>query len=88
MLKQLQKDLQTTGAIRFKVKIIPKSSRNEIVGMLGEDTLKIKIMAVPAKNKANKELIDYLSETFKVPKRSITIKSGTTSPLKTIIITA
>lgn len=86
MLNTLLKQLQTSGTIRFKVKIIPKSSRNEIVGMLGENTLKIKIVAVPAKNKANKELIDYLSEVFKVPKNNIRIKSGSASPLKTIII--
>lgn len=84
MLKQLQKQLQSNGSVRFKVKIIPKSQKSEIVGLLGEDTLKIKVAAVAARNKANQELIKFLSDVFKVPKSHITIISGPTSPLKII----
>ena len=94
MVKQLLTQLQTYGCkphlgadtIQFKVKIVPKSSHSEIVGMLGEDTLKIKIAAIPEKNKANQELIKLLSEQLHVPKSSIRIKSGSSSPLKTITI--
>ncbi len=84
MLKDLQKQLQAKGSIRFKVKIIPKSQRNEIVGTLGEDILKIRIAATPVKNKANEELVSFLSDILEVPKSQVTIVSGPTSPLKII----
>jgi len=84
MIEEVQKQLQNNGSVRFKVKIIPKSQRNEVVGMLGEDTLKIKVAAIPAKNKANKELINFLSELLEIPKSNITIISGPTSPIKII----
>jgi uncharacterized protein (TIGR00251 family) len=73
-------------SIILKVKIIPKSSRTEIVGQLGKDTLKIKIKAVPEKGKANKELIKLLSKKFKVPQKNIIILRGASSPLKHIKI--
>lgn len=84
MIKQLQKQLRQKGSVRFRVKIIAKSQKSEVAGMLGEETLKIKIAAVPAKNKANEELINFLSKLFDVPKSNIVITSGNTSPLKTI----
>lgn len=84
MLEQLQQKLQSNGSVRFKVKIIPKSQQSEIVGALGEDTLKIKVAAIAAKNKANQELVKFLSKTFNVPKSNVTIISGPTSPLKVI----
>lgn len=84
MLEQLQKQLLKNGSVRFRVKIVPKSQKNEIVGTLGEDTLKIKVAAVAAKNKANEELVKFLSDVFDVPKSHVTIISGPTSPLKII----
>ena len=48
--------------------------------------LKIKIAAPPEKGKANIALIAFLSETFKVPKKNVTIISGQTAVLKTIEI--
>ncbi|MBU0668423.1 DUF167 domain-containing protein [Patescibacteria group bacterium] len=84
MLEQIRRQLNLTGKVRFKVKIIPKSRNNEVVGLLGDDTLKIKISAVAEKNKANMELINFLSTLLEVPKRNITIVSGPTSPIKII----
>ena len=84
MLEQIQEQLQKNGTVRFRVKILPKSQKNELAGMFGDEVLKIKIAAVPAKNKANQELIKFLSGLLRVPKSNITIVSGDTSPLKTI----
>ncbi|MGI9178416.1 MAG: DUF167 domain-containing protein, partial [Pirellulales bacterium] len=41
---------------RLRVKIVPGSSRNEIVGWLG-DALKIKVTAPPEKGKANDAVV-------------------------------
>lgn len=86
MLEELIEKLIKEEAIRFKIKVIPKSNKNEIVGKLGEDILKIKIAAVATKNKANKEIVSFLSTIFQVPKANIIIINGVTSPIKLIEI--
>ena len=68
-----------------KVKVIPKASKNAIVGFDG-DVLKVKLTAVPEKGLANKALIDLLSKTFKIPKSAITILKGESSPSKILRI--
>ena len=57
-----------------KVKIIPNSSKNDIV--LEDEFVKVKITAQPVENKANKALIEFLSKSFKIPKTSIEILKG------------
>lgn len=69
------------------VKVIPKSSRSEIVSWNGE-ILKVRLKAVPEKGEANDELIRLLSEEFKVAKSLITIVRGHTSREKIVRIEA
>lgn len=71
--------------ILLKVKAVPNSSKNEICGLIG-DALKIKIKAPAVENKANEELVKFLSKLLKIPKSAIVIKSGDTSKLKTLYI--
>lgn len=42
--------------VTLTVKVIPKSARNEIAGMLADGTLKVKIAAPPEKGQANEML--------------------------------
>ncbi len=87
MLEDIQAQLQKNQRALLKVKIIPKSKKNELAGMYGDDRIKIKIAAVPARNEANEELISFLSELLEVPKKNIRIITGALSPFKTIEIT-
>lgn len=59
----------------IKIKVIPKSSQNKIIGFEGE-LLKIKCIAAPEKGKANATVISLLSEFYNVPKSAITILKG------------
>ena len=68
----------------IRVKVIPKSSKTELAGVLADGTWKIKIAAVPEKGKANRELIEFLAEKLNVAKSRIHIVSGGTSHLKRI----
>ncbi len=70
---------------RISVKVQPSAPRNEIVGFTG-DVLRIKIAAPPERDKANKELIDFLSQTLDISKSRITIIKGHTSHNKVIAI--
>lgn len=70
----------------ISVKVIPKSSRTEIVGELPDGTWKVKVAAAPEKGRANKALCAFLAEHFGVPQSRVTIVSGKTSHLKRVRI--
>ena len=71
--------------IIVKVKIVPGSSKNKIIGVYN-DSLKITITAPPVEGKANKKCIAYLAKYFDVAKSKIEIISGQTSKNKLIKI--
>lgn len=75
---------EVSDGIIIKIKIVPNSSKNDII--LEEEFIKVKVAAQPIENKANKALIEFLSKQFKVPKTSIEILKGDTSKEKTLII--
>lgn len=72
------------GAL-LSIKVVPKSNCTEIVGWEGEE-LKVRIHALPEKNRANEELIRFLSKTLKIPKSSITLIQGETSRHKKVLL--
>ena len=66
-----------------KLKIVPNSSKNDII--LEDGFIKVKVTAQPIENKANKALIEVLSKRFKIPKSNIEILKGETSKEKTVL---
>lgn len=66
------------------IKLIPRSSKNEIVGWQADGRLKIKITAPPVNGRANAALIAFLAKHFHVPKSTIEIIRGATIPEKTV----
>ena len=68
----------------LNIKAQPNSSKNKIAGIYG-DALKINIKAPAVEGAANKELIKFISKTFKIPKSEIEIK-GETSKKKVLIL--
>jgi len=57
-----------------------------MVDAKGEEYLKINIVSVPEKGKANKELLDFLSEMLDIAKSSFEVISGQTDRYKKIRI--
>ena len=74
---------ETETGIIVRLKIVPNSSKNEII--LEDEFIKVKITAQPIENKANKALVEFLSKQFKIPKSCIEILKGDTSKEKTIL---
>ncbi|MFH1225960.1 MAG: DUF167 domain-containing protein [bacterium] len=70
---------------RLKVKITTRAKRNEIVGWQ-DDTLKIKLKAVPRDGKANEALLDFLAKKWNVSKSEIKIIRGLKSKNKVLEI--
>jgi uncharacterized protein len=85
-LDDLGARLRENGTLTLNLKVIPKSSKNEIVGVLEDGSVKLKITAAPEKGKANTAICAYLAEVFSVPKRNIEIVRGETSSNKQILI--
>ena len=74
---------ETLEGLIVKIKIVPNSSKNDII--LEDEFIKVKVTAQPIENKANKALIEFFSKTFKIPKTSIEIIKGDTSKEKTLL---
>lgn len=74
---------ETDKGILVHIKISPNAKKNEIIKTSQET--KIKITAQPVDGKANKELIEFLAKTFKIPKTFIEIVKGETSKEKSIL---
>ena len=86
MLTEAKNRLQKGQRIMLRIKVTTKSGKHEISDMLEDGTVKIKLKAAPEKNKANKELIELLSDFFEVSYQHIMIISGETSSLKLVEI--
>ncbi|MDD3647063.1 MAG: DUF167 domain-containing protein [Candidatus Dojkabacteria bacterium] len=61
--------------MKLKIRVIPNSSKNQIVGWIDDETLKVKISAPAEKGKANKELLKFLTKELKTG-RNIFLVSG------------
>jgi len=72
--------------MKIKIRVLPRSSHNEVVGEMVDGTLKVKLTAPPVDGKANEALIKLLAEHFSVAKSKIKIVAGATSKNKTIEI--
>lgn len=72
-----------SGGVRVHLFIQPKSSKNEVVGPHNGE-IKIKITAPPIDGRANEGLIEFLSDYFDIPKRSVLLVKGETGRHKTV----
>lgn len=58
------------------VRVTPRARRTEIGEVMQDGTLRIRVQAPPAEGKANKALIEFLSEMLGVRKSRIQIVAG------------
>ncbi len=83
---KLKEKLNNSKApLRIKVKVIANAKVNSLE-KIDEDTLKIKINKPALDGRANKAIIEYLSDIFCVPKSNVVILKGLKSSLKDLII--
>lgn len=71
--------------MRIYVKVSPRSSKNEVI-KISEGEYKIKLTAPPVDGEANKQLIEILSDYFKVSKSLINIVGGKSAKTKMVDI--
>jgi len=71
--------------VSLRIKAQPNASKSEFCEVYGEDAIKIRIKAPAVEGSANKELVKFLSKSFKVPKSDIIFKTGQNSKIKIIV---
>jgi uncharacterized protein (TIGR00251 family) len=72
--------------LRLSVKVVPKSSRNEIVEVQADGTWRVKVAAAPEKGKANAELCGFLASEFGVARSRVEVVAGHASHRKQVLI--
>lgn len=72
--------------MKIELKVITKAKK-ESVEKISENSYKVKVTTPPEKGKANKRVIELLSEELNIKKRNIRIVSGETSGNKIAEIT-
>jgi uncharacterized protein (TIGR00251 family) len=70
---------------RLSLKVVPGSSRDEVVGWLG-DSLKVKVKAPPERGRANEAVVALLADRLGVDPSSIAVVSGHGSPAKVVAV--
>ncbi|HSK65770.1 MAG TPA: DUF167 domain-containing protein [Anaerolineales bacterium] len=68
------------------VRVTPRASRNEIVELLDDGTIKVRIASPPTDNEANETLIEFLSQILGVPRSRLDIVAGLTGRDKLISV--
>jgi uncharacterized protein (TIGR00251 family) len=58
------------------VRVTPRSSKNEIVGILNDGVIKIHLTAPPIEGKANEALIKFLAEILDISKSQLDVVVG------------
>ena len=74
---------ENNGSVTFDVRVIPRSSKSEIVGE-HDGALKVKLNSPPVDGAANDELVRLLSKEFGVSRSAVEIVSGQTARLKRV----
>lgn len=70
----------------ISISVIPRASKNEIMGPIEDGTYKIKISTSPVDGAANKKLIEMISEYFNISKSCVEIVKGSRGKKKIIEI--
>lgn len=60
----------------LSIRVTPRAKKGEISEVLQDGTIKIRLTAPPVNGKANKALIQFLSDILGVPKSRLKIISG------------
>lgn len=76
---------QAVNGVLLRIKIQPKASKNQIVGLYGEPPrLKLRIAAPPIDGRANEELTRFLAEQLGIAYSKVELVRGETSSSKDV----
>ena len=76
---------ETGGGLTVRLHVLPRAKRGELAG-LHNGALKVKVMAPPVENAANRAVIDFFSELLGISKSNLKILAGNKSREKVLHI--
>ena len=76
---------ERSGAVRFPVRVKPRSSRSKILGVRAA-SLEIAVTAPPVEGAANDEVCDLLAKALAVPRSAVAIVTGASSRTKRVAV--
>jgi uncharacterized protein (TIGR00251 family) len=79
---EMRERLARDGRLSITLKAIPKASKDEIAGVLGDGSLKVRTTAAPERGKANEAICAVLARELGVARRNVRIVRGGTSQTK------
>jgi uncharacterized protein (TIGR00251 family) len=68
------------------IRVTPRARRDEIVEVLEDQTVKIRLTAPPVEGKANEALVEFLAKVLGIPQSKIEIVAGQTGRDKLVSI--
>lgn len=76
---------EVEGGVKVEILVQPRASRTRAVGE-HDGRLKIQVATPPVDGAANAELLSFLAERLKLPRRDLAIVAGETGRRKTILL--
>ncbi len=73
--------IETEDCVIFSVRVIPRSSQNEIIGE-HNGAVKVKLTSPPVEGAANRDLINLISKRLGISKSGVEITGGKHSKTK------
>lgn len=74
------------GGAAIAVRITPRASKNEIVEVLNDGTVRVRLTSSGADEKSNAALLAFLAEVLEIPASNMEIVAGATGKDKLISI--
>jgi len=68
------------------VRLTPRASKNEIVEILSDGTVKVHVTAPPVEGQANEALLKFLGQVLGVPRSRLDVVAGATGRDKLISV--
>jgi len=68
------------------IRVTPRARKDEIVEILADQTIKIRLAAPPVEGKANEALIEFLAKVLGVPRSKVDIIAGASGRDKLVSI--
>jgi uncharacterized protein (TIGR00251 family) len=84
-IQTLKSSLAKKSPLYIRIKVVPKSPKNEIIEIMADETYKIRVAAPATDGKANAELLRFLKKSLGASEAMIV--SGKTDRIKLVKLT-